>query len=344
MKLDFSVGMGRNIRIDEVASHAKVAEVSGFKQMTFVDQQNLSRDVYSMMAVAALNTHRIQIGHGVTVPLIRHPSVTANATATVDELSGGRAFLGIGMGGNALRSMNISQPPLREFSQEVEFIKKYMTGQEAEFKGARMHSEWVRRLVPVYIASSHGVLTCQLGGEIGDGVIIVDAHPEIVKWRLELIEKGALKAGKDPSKIDVWIRTEIFIADSKEEARREAASYAASAARNRYWYLQKKTPQAAQLGALMEQVEPGIIDEFKRIYDAWDEYQHEAVNAPHARLATQRVIDFFHLTGPTEDICDRIYDLGKIGVKNISTTVFTIIDKKGMMREVGNTIMPHFRN
>ena len=52
-----------------------------------------------MMTIAALNTRRIKISHGVTVPYTRHPSVTANATATIDELSGGRAILGIGSGG-----------------------------------------------------------------------------------------------------------------------------------------------------------------------------------------------------------------------------------------------------
>ncbi len=344
MRIDFSVGTGRNEAIYEVAALARTAEESGFSHITFVDQQNISRDVYAMMAVAAVSTRRIKIGHGVTVPLIRHPSVTANATATVDELSGGRVFLGIGIGGNALRSMGVKQPPIKEFKEEVEFIKRYMAGQEAEFKGAKMHSEWVRRPVPVYIASSHGVRSCQLAGEIGDGVIILDTHPEIVKWRLELIEKGAIKSGRDLSKIDMWVRTEIFIANSKEEARHEAASYAASAARNRYWYLQKKTPEAAQLGELMERVEPGLIDEFKRIYDNWDEYQHEKTDASHARLATQRVIDFFHFTGRPENICDRIHELGKLGVNNISTTVFTVVDKKGMMREIGDKIMPHFRN
>ena len=71
--------------------------------MTLVDQQNLCRDVYVMMTIAAQNTSRIQIGHGVTIPETRHPSVTANATATVAELAPGRIFLGIGAGGNALR-------------------------------------------------------------------------------------------------------------------------------------------------------------------------------------------------------------------------------------------------
>ena len=52
MKADFSVGMGRNLAIAEVASHSKLAEDCGFSHLTMIDSQNLSRDVYSMM------THR----------------------------------------------------------------------------------------------------------------------------------------------------------------------------------------------------------------------------------------------------------------------------------------------
>ena len=73
MRFDFSVGMGRTLTLDEVATHAQVAEECGFKQMTLIDSQNLCRDVYSMMTVAAVNTHRIHIGHGVTNPVHETP-------------------------------------------------------------------------------------------------------------------------------------------------------------------------------------------------------------------------------------------------------------------------------
>ncbi len=343
MKLDFSVGMGRNLRIDEVAGHARVAEESGFKQMTFVDQQNLSRDVYAMMTIAALNTHRILIGQGVTQPYTYHPSVIANATATVDELSGGRAFLGIGAGGNALRSMGQKMGTMKAFRESVEFIKKYMSGEEAEYQGAKMHSEWVRRAVPIYMASA-GARSLQLAGELADGVIFLGAHPALIRWSLEQIEKGAQKAGRDPSTIDTWLRTLVYVAESKEEARRECASYAGSAAQHWYWYLQGNRPEVAEIGERIEHAEPGIIDEFKRVYQAWNEHEHEKTDAAHAKVVTQRVIDFFHLTGTPDDICERIDQIGRLGVKTISATVFTVIDKKGMMREIGDRIMPHFRN
>ena len=107
MKIDFSVGFGRHMSIKKVAEHARAAEANGFKQMTNIDSQNLSRDVYSMMTIAALNTERILIGPAVTQPYTRHPTVTANAIGTINELSDGRAFLGIGGGLSSLWTMGV---------------------------------------------------------------------------------------------------------------------------------------------------------------------------------------------------------------------------------------------
>ena len=340
MRIEFGVGMGRNLRIDEVADHARVAEESGFSRISFIDSQNLSRDVYSMMTIAALNTDRIRIGHGVTVPFTRHPSVTANATATVNELSGGRAFLGIGAGMSAVWTMGMKARPHQEFRETIQFTKRYMLGEEAEFKGAKMQSEWIRRPVPIYVAC-RGPRACQLAGELGDGAFISDANPVAIKWKMELMEKGALKAGRDPSEIDVAIRASIYIAESKEAARYEVASQAAT---NNYVPRLPDTPEVADLRKRIERAEPGLLDEMQQAHEGYDAYQHERTDAPHGKLVTQRMIDFLMLTGTVDDICEQIYGIQQVGVKTIFAIVYTIIDKKGMMREIGNKIIPHFRS
>ncbi len=344
MRMKFSVGMGRDETLEQIVDQVQVAEESGFSHVTFVDQQNLSRDVYAMMTVAALNTYRIQVGQGVTIPFTRHPSVTANATATVDELSGGRVFLGIGSGGNAIRSMGMEARPMKEYREVVEFIKKYMTGEEAEYKGAKMHSEWVRRPVPIYMAAI-GPASCRLAGELADGVIIGPGiHPELVKWRIEHIYRGSEKIGRDPSKIDIWVRTLMYVADSKEIAFPAAASYGV---RGPYYLFKRKTQDTEALYERLDGAIPdldGLIEEFRRVFYAYDEYQHERIGSPHSQMVTQRMVDFVHLTGTREEIRERIYELGTLGVTNISTVLFTIHDKGGMMREISNTIMPHFRN
>ncbi len=344
MRMVFGTGLGRNIAMWDIADHCRVAEESGFSNVTFVDQQNLSRDIYAMMSVAAMSTKRIHIGQGVTNPFTYHPSVIANATASIDEMSGGRAFLGIGVGGNAPLTMGLKPSPMKDLRKAIEFIRKYMSGEEAQYKGGKMHSEWIRRPVPIYMAAS-GPRSLQLAGEIADGVIVIGVHPELLKWRLEQIEKGALKAGRDPSKIDVWARTLCYVAESKEAARRETASYTASAARDTYLSVfSRNTPESAALAERLERIESGIVDEFKLIYDKFDHYQHETTDAPHAKLVTQRIIDMTMLTGTPEDICEAIEGIGEVGIRTVSCVMYTVIDKKGMMREIGDNIMPHFRN
>lgn len=348
MKMVFGTGVGRGLRIDQVADHARVAEESGFSHFTVVDQQNLSRDMYVMMTIAALSTHRIKIGHGVTQPFTRHPSVTANATATIDELSGGRAFLGIGAGMNAVWTLGVKTRPMQELRETVEFVKKYTSGEESEFKGVKMHSAWIRRRLPVYMAAS-GPRSLQLAGELADGVMITAVHPVMVKWKVEQIEKGALKAGRDPAEIDIWARTQIYVANSKEEARREVAGYTATNSMGLYTFLfQRNSPEIDDLRQRLERAEPGLLEgllqDIRPVRDVFDNYMNELTDAPHNELVTQRMIDFSMLTGKEEDICERIHALGGLGIRTVSSVLFGIIDKKGMMQEVGNKIMPHFRN
>ena len=73
----------------------------------------------------------------------------------------------------------------------MHFIKSYTAGEEAQWKGASMHSDWIRRPPPVYVACN-GPKACHLAGEIADGSTIAGAiDPQIMKWKIELITKGA---------------------------------------------------------------------------------------------------------------------------------------------------------
>ncbi len=345
MKLNFAIGMGRTETAEQIGRNVKVAEENGFTFATFVDQQIISRDVYVMMTMAALNTRRIQIGHGVTQPFTYHPSVTANATATINELSGGRTFLGIGAGGNALRSMGMKARPMQEFRDTVEFIRKYTSGEEAEYQGAKMHSEWVRQPLRIYMACS-GPKSLQMAGELADGVVFTsNADPVVVKWRIEQVHRGAEKAGRDPSKIDIWARGMIYIADSPEDAMREVSGYAVNSARGLYELISlNKSPEVEDLRKRLERERPRLLDECKRVVDVFSEDQHEKLDTPSAGQITHSIVDAQHLTGTLEHICEKLQTLVEIGCTTLATVNYTILDKKGMMREIGNKIMPHFRN
>ena len=58
----------------------------------------------------------------------------------------------------------------------------------------------------------------------------------------------------------------------------------------------------------------------------------------------QCMIDLVHLTGREEDIVEGLEKLYEAGVRTVAPGSYTIIDKKGLLREIGSKIMPHFRN
>src|SRR5947209_3996518 len=150
MKLKFGIATGRGLSPKDVTGQARLAEDLGFTHMGLVDQPSLDRDVHVMMAVAATSTRRLRLGHSVTDPYSFHPWYIANAAASIDEWSGGRAYIGIGAGGPFGKS--IRPRPASDLRDAVGFMKKFLAGEEAEFQGTRMQSEWLRRTIPIYVA------------------------------------------------------------------------------------------------------------------------------------------------------------------------------------------------
>jgi len=340
--MKFAIGIGRNETIHEIGDHARVAEESGFDFLSAVDMPFLSREVDSMMTLAALNTKSIMIGQGVTDPVTRHPLVVANAAATIDELSGGRAFVGIGTGGPWGKPMT-KPAKLKELREAVEFIKKYTAGEEVEWQGVKFQSEWCKRQLPVYMACG-GARSCQLAGELADGVISPsNADITTNKWRLEQVAIGAEKVGRDPDTIDFWIRGMIHIAESKEAARYEAAGYAVNAAYLMWSVLNTKGPEAAELRKRLVKEYPTIVEDCKRVHDNFDPAYMEHPDSPAAALITPQMLDTMEVVGTGEQVCEQLKRIEEAGFKTFGTVTYTIKDKREMMQRIGEVVIPHFK-
>ena len=344
MKLDFAVGTNRDERMDEIAGHARVAEESGFKFVTFVDQPFMSRDVFASMTIAAQNTNRIHFGPGVFDLTTHHPLAIAGSIASIDELSGGRTIVGIGAGGPFGGTMKPRS--VKEVRNAVEFIRRFTGGEEVETGGQRMRCEFCRRQVPVYVAAS-GPRMLEMAGEVADGVMFSSAfgvHPAMLEWRLAQIERGALKAGRNPSDIDVWARGMIYVADTIEDALPEVAGYVMNSARSTARILGRGDPEQVKIMERMEKEAPGLLDECRRVAGAWTPEWNEHRDAPAAKLVTKLTTGLYHMVGRPEDICEKIERVGRLGIRTIATVTYPLRDKKEMLRKVGEKVMIHFRN
>ena len=340
--MKFAIGIGRNETINEVGDHARVAEASGFDYLTAVDMPFLSREVDSMMTVAALETEKILIGQGVTDPITRHPLVVANASATIDELSGGRAFVGIGTAGPWGKPMH-KPAKLKELREAVDFIRRFTAGEEVQWHGVKFRSEWSRRQLPIYMACG-GARSCQLAGELADGVIS-PSNADITTnlWRLEQVARGAEKVGRDPAEIDFWVRGMIHVAESKEAARYEASGYAVNAAYLMWSVVSTRGPEAEELRRRLMRENPTIVEDCKKVHDAFDPAYMENPDSPAAKFITKEMLDSQQVVGTAEQVCEQLKRIEDAGFKTFGTVTYTIADKREMMRRIAVEVMPHFK-
>jgi 5,10-methylenetetrahydromethanopterin reductase len=210
---------------DELIRLGRLCEDLGYSQLWYTDIR-LFRECYIGLAALAVATKRIALGPGVSDPYSRHPAVTASTMATLDELSGGRALLGFGLGGTSFPELGIAMPrPITALREAVGVMRRLWQGEEVTFEGkvislngGRIQFSPVRDRLPIYFAT-HGARIASLAGEIADGVLIANTMvPVAVDFYLRQVQEGAGKAGRSLDEIDVCLRPEACISEDEEAA------------------------------------------------------------------------------------------------------------------------------
>ena len=120
---------------NELIQLGRLAEDLGYCHLWYTDIR-LFRECFIGLAALAGNTSRIALGPGVTDPYSRHPAVTAATMATLDELTGGRAVLGLGLGGTSFKELGITvSKPLTALREAVDVIRRLWRGEEVTVQG-----------------------------------------------------------------------------------------------------------------------------------------------------------------------------------------------------------------
>jgi 5,10-methylenetetrahydromethanopterin reductase len=169
---DVSVGISPRQSFDSWAAFVTGLEAEGVGRVWVIDSQLAMKDVYAGLVVAALNTTRIGLGTGVTNAVTRHPTVTANAIAAVNEISHGRAILGLGAGDSALYGIGLEPQKVAEVENAVAFFRSRIGD------------------IPIFLAVSQRRM-CELAGRVADGAIVMGpAQPDMVRRQVEWIRSG----------------------------------------------------------------------------------------------------------------------------------------------------------
>jgi 5,10-methylenetetrahydromethanopterin reductase len=163
----------------------RYAEALGLHELWLGDE-GPARDPLTVLAAAATRTERIRLAVGVTNPYVRHPASTALAMLTIHELSGGRAVLGLGVGGDlALGPFEVAPTaPLRTMRKAIGTMHAVFRGERAEGY-APPHRAPTARTLPLYVGSRSERIN-RLGSELADGAFVaglpVSQLHEAVGW------------------------------------------------------------------------------------------------------------------------------------------------------------------
>jgi 5,10-methylenetetrahydromethanopterin reductase len=226
--LRFGVVAGPLGEARHAAGIARAAEEAGFELLGLGDNQSLWRDVYVSLAIAAEATSKIRLGTSVTNLVTRHPAVTTGSIATVDEVSGGRAFLGLGPGDSAVFNVGARPARLAQLEAGVRSIRTMLGGGDVIQDGRTMHVRWCARPIPIYL-SAEGPRGLELAGRVADGAFVSYGLSEAdIHAAAHQITKGALAAGRDPRSIEVWHAARVSVGATWEEAMQLARTGMAS--------------------------------------------------------------------------------------------------------------------
>src|SRR5260221_7469481 len=209
-----------NEPISVLVERAKMAEASGYDTVWLADER-FYREVYSCLALTAANTTRVRLGPCVTDPFARHPALTAMAIATIDEISQGRAVLGIGAGISGFAELGI-QPrrPARAIRESIELIRALLRGAQAtvageviSFAGGRLGFSPLHTEIPIHVASN-GPTGQRVAGAVADAAIMeaCGSVAEVEAFRSE-VERGEAAAGRAKGSVGVLARLNACVAD-----------------------------------------------------------------------------------------------------------------------------------
>jgi alkanesulfonate monooxygenase SsuD/methylene tetrahydromethanopterin reductase-like flavin-dependent oxidoreductase (luciferase family) len=168
-------------------------------------------EISTLLTEMALSTKQIRLGTGILNVFSRSPGLIAMTAATIDDISGGRFVLGIGPSGKRViegfhgRGFD---KPLTQVRDVIRVVRTLLAGGKISDAGAELREyrpfslemKPVRNNIPIYVAALRPK-AIEAIGELADGWMPTFWPYERLKDGRQLIEAGARKAGRDPSKI-----------------------------------------------------------------------------------------------------------------------------------------------
>jgi 5,10-methylenetetrahydromethanopterin reductase len=205
--------------------YVRYAEKKGFEAV-WQAESRLVRDAIVPMAAYAAVTEKLKIGSGVINNWTRNIGLLAATYLTLDDLAPGRIICGIGAWWDPLaKNVGIDRKkPLTAMKETVQIMRRLLNLERVTFDGEFIHVNGIEldvvhgrrepRDVPIMIGAT-GDLMMEMTGEIADGAVLnYCVAPEYNDKALELLDKGAKKAGRSVADLD---RPQLIVCSVDED-------------------------------------------------------------------------------------------------------------------------------
>jgi 5,10-methylenetetrahydromethanopterin reductase len=324
---------------DGFERRVRAADAYGFDRITTGDVQGNHLECFTALAYVAALTARVGVGPLTTHGVTRDAGVAAAAVASLDAISGGRAFFVLGRGDGSVRNVGLKPATVDETREYFVAVRDLLRSGRATYRGRDLVLEWPSatiQQIPLYLVAE-GPRMLDMAGEVADGVYLgTGFQPDVIAATVQRIRAAAQRAGRDPGSVELWWGTRCAVAATHEEAvaavRESLSSMGNHALRGDY---------AAKL------VPESVVAMLRRYHER---YSYAAKNAlgggpTNGDLMdelglTQYFLERFGVVGTPDEIVARLRDLRSQGVERVNLAA----DTDEQLRLLGEEVLPRLRS
>jgi len=239
----FSYVMLPDYPLTDSLESIRLADELGFYAVYAADE-TWHKDLWLLFAAAAAQTKQVRLGPSVSAVTLREPTLIAQAAATLDELTGGRAEVVLSSGNfGLLAQYNIdwkNTKPLSRVKEGIQVMRTFLDdgaitfdGDFFSYKGLFTFARPVQQHLPLKMGAMRGPKSFQLSAEISDGCHQALGYTrEAYQYMYDNMAIGAKKAGKDVDDLDIGAWMVFAVGEdsaiAKEAARSMVGLYASS--------------------------------------------------------------------------------------------------------------------
>jgi F420-dependent oxidoreductase-like protein len=259
--------------LDESIARAQTAERLGYESI-WTSQLPDARDASLVLAAYAAATKRIGLGTGVLPIYTRHPTAMAQMAATLDEMSGGRFILGIGISHKvtveSMWGMHLDSP-LTAMREYLDIVRTSLRDGACAYEGKYFTARWAysaprRPDLPVMISALNPHML-ELAGEHADGVVLWMCSPGYIRDHVvPAVTAGRMKAGKKLEGFEIVAPVPVCLTTDRAAAqavfRKTVERYASLPY---YRKMMDKSGFAAELAS--GDISPEMLDDYAGIGD-----------------------------------------------------------------------------